>query len=103
MGSGNRTPEMDGAHRAGGDAVQATDATGVVDVMMVDIDASRVAGFDATSAFNAFFRDRQFEQADSGDDAKRCSDGAEGVAEEAFAPNRGTDDDDDRQDGANSV
>jgi hypothetical protein len=71
--------------------------------MMVDIDASRVAGSDATAAFDAFFRDRQLEQTDSGNDAKRCSDGAEGVAEEAFAPNRGTDDDDDRQDGANSI
>ena len=94
---------MNGTHGTGGDAIHAADATCVVDIMIIDINAACVAGFDATSAFNAFFRDRQFEQTDSGNNAKRCSDWAESVAKEAFAPNRGPDDDDDGQDGANAI
>ena len=94
---------MDGAHGADGEAVQAADATCVVDVMMIDIDAACVAGFDATAAFDTLFLNGEFEQTDSGDNAERRSDGADGIAKEAFPPNSCNDDDDDGQDGANAV
>ena len=103
MRRGDRTAEMDGPHRAGGKTIQTADATGVVDVMMIDINAACVAGFDATAAFDALFRNGEFEQTDSGDDAKRRSDGAESIAEEALTPKRSPNDDDDGQDGANAV
>ena len=94
---------MDGSHGADGKAVQAADATRVVEIAMVDVNAACVAGFDAPSAFDAFFRNGEFENAKSRDDAKGCANRADGVAEEAFAPKRDTDDDDDGQDGANAV
>ena len=95
--------KMNGSHGAGGQAVHATDTACVVDAAVFDVDASRVAGFDATAAFDAFFRDREFEQADSGYDAKHCADRADGIAEEAFAPKCQGDDDENRQDGPESV
>ena len=94
---------MDGSHGADGKAVQTADATRVVEIAMVDVDAACITRFDATAAFDAFFRNGEFEQTDSGDDAERRSNRADGIAEEAFAPNCNTDDDDDGQDGANAV
>ena len=94
---------MDGPHRAGGDAVQTADAACIVDVMMIDIDAACVASFDATAAFDALFRNGELEQTDSGDNAKRCSNWANGIAEKALTPKSSPNDDDDGQDGANAV
>ena len=94
---------MDGSHRADGKTIQTADAAGIVDVMMIDINAACVAGFDTTATFDALFRNGEFEQTDSGDDAKRRSNGADGVAEEAFTPKCSPNDDDDWQDGTNAV
>ena len=57
---GNGTAKMDGAHGAGSKAVQTADATCVVDAMVFKINAPCIAGFDATPAFDAFFRDGEF-------------------------------------------
>ena len=100
---GDVAPEMDGSHGADGKAVQAADATRVVEIAMVDVDTTCITRFDATAAFDALFRNGEFENAESRDDAERRSNRAYGVAEEAFAPKRDTDDDDDGQDGANAV
>ena len=78
---GDGTAEMDGSHWTDGKAVQTADATRVVEIAMVDVNATCIAGFDATAAFDALFRDRQFEQSGSGDDAERCPDRAYRVAE----------------------
>ena len=94
---------MDGAHGAGSKTVQTTDAARVVNAVVFKINASRIAGFDATAAFDAFFRNGKFEQTDSGDDAKRCSDGADRVAEQSFTPYGKSEDDHKRQDGANAI
>ncbi len=103
QGGGSFTPELYSSHGAGGQAVHATYTTCVVDAAVFDVDASSVAGFDTTAAFDAFFRDREFEQADSGYDAKHCADRADGIAEEAFAPKCQGDDDENRQEGPESV
>ena len=94
---------MDGAHGAGSKTVQTTDATCIIDTAVFQINTSCIAGFDATAAFDTFFRDGKFEQTDSGNDAKRCSDRADCVAEQTLAPYGKGEDDHKRQDGTNAV
>ena len=97
------TAKMDGAHGAGTKTVQTTDATCIIDTAVLQINTSCIAGFDATAAFDTFFRDGKFEQTDSGNDAKRCSDRADRVAEQAFTPYGKGEDNHKRQNRANAI